>query len=804
MNHRNSLRFAGALASALFLLVALPQASAQSPMRCAVQRSAPNLTTLEGCDFPGSKSDPVAAARAFIDAQLGELKMSAGSSELAHVATRSGLGTQHVRFQQMLAGLPVYGALVNVVQDNGGRIRRMQSSYNAYRRLAVSARKSLNRDQLDEIARQSVAAEARVPSDALQISGARQVWYPQPGGALVLAWELTVTSYRTLTNFVAIVDSATGEVYSQQDRNEYVVTGQGKAFRPNPVQSSGDVTLSDASPAGTINAELITADLPGLDENTGRLKGKFADLYTLQFTPPASKCDLTQSQIADEVTRQYFYALPDERVAQTNAYFAIDSVQRYIRTLGFNGDNTVPNGIRNYPTLANVHCNNVDNSAFSPQAPPAFPNGFLYFGNGGVPDAEDADIIVHEFGHATQFDQNPTWGCTYSGSNTATGGFWQECDMRAMGEGFGDYIAAMFHAADGDPTYQASNAACVGEWDGTAYSVLDPPCLRRVDGSKQYPAGLANPRNRHKDGEIWSRALWDIRAALGADIANQLILEHHYGLLPDTTMPQAAFAMLAVDADSFGGFNEAALRTAFCARGILKNGGGGTDCTTPSYTKEERVVAKDSFVRQALINRNDGAGLRLRLQGLPGQKTRPVVGFDLAGIDLANVKSAVLQMTIASNDQQWGRFGRPVDAHPISTVFTFVEGNGFDAGVPDPLNTPGNGIGVTWACSQDTAIENAATDCATEKKWWGGRPMDTLFGRGTAVPPAVHSNTMQDGAKVRWDVSAALKSGTTQWAIAVTFDQPGMVEYYSREGAIAADPLDAAKRAPRLIVTYYP
>ncbi|MEZ4916786.1 MAG: hypothetical protein R2836_07345 [Chitinophagales bacterium] len=43
-----------------------------------------------------------------------------------------------------------------------------------------------------------------------------------------------------------------------------------------------------------------------------------------------------------------------------------------------------------------THGNNgADNSFFSPATPLR-----LIFGEGGVDDAEDADVIIHEYGHA--------------------------------------------------------------------------------------------------------------------------------------------------------------------------------------------------------------------------------------------------------------------------------------------------------------------------------------------------------------------------------------------------------------------
>ena len=182
-------------------------------------------------------------------------------------------------------------------------------------------------------------------------------------------------------------------------------------------------------------------------------------------------------------------------------------------------------------------------------------------GDGGVDDAEDADIVAHEYGHAIQHNQNACWG----------GG-----EMGAMGEGFGDYLAASFFASSGDPAYQNSHAACVGDWDAISYGSGTPACLRRVDGTKTYPDDLQG--SVHADGEIWSAALWEIRSALGSTTTDQLVLEHHFTLPCSATMPIAALELIQANTNLNAGANEAVIRQAFCDRGILT----GADCTAPS------------------------------------------------------------------------------------------------------------------------------------------------------------------------------------------------------------------------------
>jgi fungalysin metallopeptidase (M36)/fungalysin/thermolysin propeptide len=755
------------------LLIAAPSVSlgAETAVSCKWVRTSANTTTFAECNFPGTKSEPEASARNFINAYLGDLRMKQGSTELTHIEMRRGLGSQHTRFQQIFGGHPVYNAYVSVHQGIDGRIRRLHTSYTPDQKILGAAQAVITRAQAEYIARQAAGekegmdvAELRLPSRSRRL-----IWFPRQDGQLILAWELTIFTDPPLGDFLTVVDAHTGEVWVQENRIAFYETGRGYVYRPNPVQTSGITGLQDSNdatpsePEHPLNKELKEVLLPGLESSTGLLKGRFVDVVILNAPHPPQR----DYPDADEPDREYFYNRTDPRFEQVIAYSAIDSLQRYIHALGFgdDDDDKLSNGIRDYPTLVNVHWDDRDQSFYS------IGDEALHFGDGGVDDAEDADIILHEYGHALQHAQNICWG----------GG-----EMGAMGEGFSDYLAAAFHASEGDPAYQKDHAACVGEWDGTAYSTTDPPCLRRVDGKKIYPDDLIilppNPspedlsRKIHKDGEIWSRALWDIRAAIGGSTADQIILEHHFSLPCNATMPMAALEMIDVDANLFGGAYEGPLRKAFCDRGILRD----QDCALPPKQIVIVEVAKDSFLRQLAKDRNEGTNSRLRLKGGYGEKIRIVLGFDLAHINPDEVKSAVLELHIATTDKEWGRYGQPVDAHPLPS--DFAEGDGL-------------GAGVTWNCAVDGEIANLQPDC--DPFWAGGRGVDGTFDEATAAP-VVHTNAMM--GKVIWGVTADVKAGISRWLIKKRIRgwRTGRVEYYSREGAGEAGNMELA---PRLVIT---
>ena len=168
------------------------------------------------------------------------------------------------------------------------------------------------------------------------------------------------------------------------------------------------------------------------------------------------------------------------------AYHWITQAQRYIQSLGFGS--TLP-AVNKRQQLLRINQFGGDNSFYREGTGKLT----ITLGKGGVDDAEDAEVIVHEYGHSVQDNQVPGFGSTP--------------DAGAIGEAFGDYLAVTVseHFA---PT---PDEPCVADWDSTSYTSTVPHCLRRVDGNKHYPEDLVG--EVHADGEIWSRALWDIHRA---------------------------------------------------------------------------------------------------------------------------------------------------------------------------------------------------------------------------------------------------------------------------------------------------
>jgi Zn-dependent metalloprotease len=87
-----------------------------------------------------------------------------------------------------------------------------------------------------------------------------------------------------------------------------------------------------------------------------------------------------------------------------------------------------------------------------------------------------------------------------------------------------------------------------------------------VNKDLHYPADLNG--EVHHDGQIWSRALWDIRQILGHVEADTIVLQGSFDF-PGTTMPDLATRTVTAAQDLYGSAAADVVTNAFVDRGIL-------------------------------------------------------------------------------------------------------------------------------------------------------------------------------------------------------------------------------------------
>jgi Zn-dependent metalloprotease len=478
-------------------------------------------------DAPASSKKPRQIAEAFLKKLAPQLKINPDLSQLKFGEVRNSILGKHVLFQQQHLGKPISGAWVRVDVDSKGKVFNVQndlipepalkSKASTRAAAAVAAGPKLSKQQAIEKALTATNSTAAAPHTVFDTE---EVIYPKDG-VPIPAWKVMLIGTRPKGEWKVYVDQATGAVLdvfnALKEQN-----GKARVFDPNPVAVLYDTTLKDSSTIPDSAYSDVT--LPDLD-NSGNLNGPFVSTKNTANRVKSSNFD-------------FRFKRPDRGFKEAMVYFHIDRVQRYIQELGFNN-------VNNRQVAVNTEGLTDDNSDYSP-----FTKA-LRFGTGGVDDAEDAEIILHEYGHSIQDNQVPGFG------QTAEGG--------AMGEGFGDYLAASFFAEHKPDAMKAT----IGNWDAVAYSGDDPPNLRRLDSNKLYPRDIKG--EVHDDGEIWSACLWQIRNALGARTADKLLIAHHFLLTPQSKFEDAAKALITTDGQLNEGRNADTIRDIFIRRGILPN-----------------------------------------------------------------------------------------------------------------------------------------------------------------------------------------------------------------------------------------
>jgi Fungalysin metallopeptidase (M36)/Fungalysin/Thermolysin Propeptide Motif len=421
------------------------------------------------------------------------------------VEIRDSVLGRHVLYQQFHNDIPISDAWVRVDLDKNGRVYNIRNDLVPEALvLKIVEEKGSPIPRISESIAHKLAAcslSTRALREGGSIHSTELVYWRRDRSRIpVMAWKIVVTGEKPHSEWKIYVDAASGDVLDSFDllRN---INGVGKVFDPNPVAALDDITLTKISPIpDAAYRQVALLELA----DTGYLDGPFVST------------GLTIGRV-NRPDFNFEFHKTDRSFREVMVYYHIDSVQRYIQGLGFYH-------AVNRPTQ--VHCEGLsENRSFYSSVRKA-----LFFGIGGVPDTEDAEIIVHEYGHAIQHD--------------LMGALNQGQEAVAMGEGFSDYLAASFFA-DNKP---ARLKPAIGSWDSiTANHGVNVPALRRVDSTRTYSAGIMSMP--HEGGQVWSACLWELRNRIGRQKADFLALAYNSLITRNSSFKGAGNALLQADAN---------------------------------------------------------------------------------------------------------------------------------------------------------------------------------------------------------------------------------------------------------------
>ncbi|MGQ0721280.1 MAG: proprotein convertase P-domain-containing protein [Candidatus Eiseniibacteriota bacterium] len=506
-----------------------------------------------------------ALARAFLVANHAGYELPAGLANLQLDHVRESLLGTHFTFRQDIGGIEVEGAgiTVSIARADGRVYRVYNNTYPEKVDAGAGRTAALGREAAFDAAWNRLRAHGEVLSQP----GARLAWVPE-GADFRLTWIVDLPVSAPYGGWEVRVDAQTGAVLAVRDANLYRVnddftglspeqrnagysgpaadrraafarfeakqsadrmrsaglraSGTGVVFDPDPRTTLVSDALQDGSAPASFTGAYFTRSLLDITLNAGvySLTGPWIDIINWDTPNTAPSTTTTGNWTAVRGNNAFNDAM---------TYFQIDQSQRYMQALGFTG----ATGIQEGPIGTDTDgFQGADNSFYQPAS------NRMSFGHGCVDDSEDADVMLHEYGHAINYSINPLWG----------GG-----DAGAMGEGFGDYWAGSYswstlNGSVHHPTW-------VFSWDGHGTGNLCWPG-RVMDAfgaqyvhTTTYGAHQSIPGGFQSD-ELWSTPLFQTLLSLTgmsyprSDV-DRIILEAQFGLGSGIKMRDMANAIIA-------------------------------------------------------------------------------------------------------------------------------------------------------------------------------------------------------------------------------------------------------------------
>jgi hypothetical protein len=516
--------------------------------RAEMSRSRNVVRRLFDLSTPPSTSTPRVVATRLLRLVAPKLGITANLAGVKYDSTKRTILGAHVLFQQFVGQTPISGAWVRVDIDPDGRVYSLQNDLVPHALLVGPAPKAtvpksarrqsrLSGDEGVVLSDRAVRAAAR---DAVQANANARIVVTKPELTyrLVkneprLAWKVVVDVRGPKSSGAAATGASRKQWKLYLDAFDGTVLWRrsvlkersraARVFDPNPVAELDDITLRSRAKdvPETAYRSVMLPDVP----RSGLLDGPYVT------TRPTTRRIRRRTGDFDVRRR-------DRGFTEVMVYYHIDRLQRHLQAIGFVN-------LLAHPLPVNVAGQRDDNSYYDPARKE------ISLGTGGVDDGEDAETVIHEYGHALQDAQIP--------------GFGESAEAAAMGEGFGDFLAASTYA----DAKTARLRPAISSWDCIDLPHQHGiPCLRRLDSTKRFPRDFSG--ECHDDGEIWSACLWLLRIELGRERAERLVVAHHYLLNRWAGFEDAANAILTTDRVMNQGRHEAVIRRIFKARGILR------------------------------------------------------------------------------------------------------------------------------------------------------------------------------------------------------------------------------------------
>ncbi|OYU95133.1 MAG: hypothetical protein CFE21_12565 [Bacteroidetes bacterium B1(2017)] len=307
-----------------------------------------------------------------------------------------------------------------------------------------------------------------------------------------------------------------------------------KVFNPDPLTTAqktygqdGIYKNNGGADASELNAERKVKNITlGFSNDTFYASSSFAVIKDLESP--------TQT-VFQSTSANFNFTRSQSEFREMNCLYHIEQLRTYLTSI-----NLPLTGMK--PLLVDPTAyQGQDQSRFSftDKGEPA-----LFFGTGGVPDAEDADVITHEYTHGIS---------NFIAPNTTSGS-----ERLAVEEANCDFMACQYSKA-----ISAYNWRWVFNWDGHNEFWSG----RNANSKNVYPTDLSSS-DYYQSSLIWSSMLNDISEDIGREVTTRLLLTSMYSYNNNQTMQEMANLLAEADSIVYGYEHIPALTTRFTERGF--------------------------------------------------------------------------------------------------------------------------------------------------------------------------------------------------------------------------------------------